>query len=62
MNGAEPERIDRFRSEGATQQLQAHCAPIAFFATPDDARARAHFGQWNPTGRAKKFSFHRGNM
>jgi hypothetical protein len=62
MNGMEPERIDRFRRKGAAQQLQTYRTTIAFFATPDDAGARADFGQWNTASGAKKFSFHRGNL
>jgi hypothetical protein len=60
VDGVEPQRIDRFFGEGATQQLQTHRTAIAFFATPDDAAAGADFGQWNTASGTKKF--HRGNL
>ena len=62
MDRVQPKRVDRFRSESATQQLQTDRAAVAFFATPDDAVAGAHFGQWNATSRTKKFSIHAGMM
>src|SRR5256714_10893576 len=60
VDRVQPKWVDRFRSESATQQVQTNRAAIAFFATPDDAVAGAHFGQCNATSWTKKFSIHAG--
>ena len=60
MDRVQPKRVDRFRRESATEQLQTDRAAIAFFATPDDAVAGTQFRQWNSTSRTKKFSIHAG--
>src|SRR5436305_357759 len=44
MDRVQPKRVDRFRRESATEQLQTDRAAIAFFATPNDAVAGADFG------------------
>jgi hypothetical protein len=62
MDRVQPKRVDRFGGESATQQLQTNRAAIAFFATPNDAVASAHFGQRNATSWTKKFSIHAGMM
>src|SRR6266446_6450190 len=62
VDRVQPKWVDRFRSESATQQLQADSASIAFFAAPDDAVAGTQFRQRNATSRTKKFSVHAGMM
>src|SRR5205823_883241 len=62
VNCVQPKRVDRFRSEGTTQQLQTGRAAITFFATPNDTVAGAHFRQRNAAGRTEEFSVHQGIM
>lgn len=58
VNGMQPKRVNRLRSERAAQQFQADGAAFTLFAAPNDSIAGTHFGERNTTRWAEKFVLH----